>query len=338
LAIVMAYGESLLENKNMAKSSKKKDSDKDKSSSTQTVKGGRVKQLLKKAHENGATVELQINMGSQIHYTTFSDEPPPEPTEEEGKDSKVSKKSSSATFSHLDKMSYLLLAQLVPEDGKEKAKKGKSALLRFYDGKKAVEGKVVIKKIVNTSGTLLLEVAFPKKLKIHEQRRHYRANVIPEIDLRILNPIEARVIDMSVQGLAFCLPAGEKVENGTKVEVKLKIPPTLEVQERLELDSGLVMERSNHENVEFGGFIRNIVPLPGENKVCPAGSLQCGVQFDITSATRSLEVGEVYGYVEREYLRSVAKRKPKKEKKLNSLLSSGAKQSKLWNKIMGKLF
>jgi hypothetical protein len=227
----------------------------------------------------------------------------------------------------------------VQEDGNSRAKKGHKVLIRFYDGKKAVEGKIKCLGKIDVDGKTLIKLSFPKTLKLHQQRRHYRAKVIPEIDLRIINPMDARVIDMSPHGLAFCFPSdGTKITDGSKIDLKLKIPPTMEVQERLELVSGLVFDRSSSEFIEFNGHVRNTIPLPGENKICPAGSEQCGVQFDISSITRSLEIGEVYGFVEREYLRSIAKRKPKKLKKLNTAIEKKAtgEDLNLWEKISSK--
>ncbi len=142
---------------------------------------------------------------------------------------------------------------------------------------------------------------------------------------------------MSVQGLSFCFPSdANQMENGSQITLNLKIPPTLETQEKLLLDSGLEVERSKNRTIAFTGFVRNFTPITGDDNICTPGSQQCGVQFDITSAIRSMEIGEVYTYIEREYLRSLAKKKPQEGKKIKSLLPDdiGKDTKKLWNKLL----
>jgi hypothetical protein len=326
----------------MAKTTKKSKSSSDNSeeskpSTTETVKDGRVLQLIKKAHDSNAVVEFRINNLTQIFYSHFCDLPA-KPAQESGEsDNNNSKKTEHVPFAHLKKKSYLLLTGLVPEDGNKRAKKGNKVLIRFYDGKKAVEAKIRFKKKVTVDGSSFLKIDFPKQLKLHKQRRHFRVKVLPEVDLRITSPFDSRVIDMSVQGLSFCFPSdATQMENGSKITLNLKIPPTLETQEKLLLDSGLEVERSRDRTISFTGFVRNFTPITGDDKICPPGSQQCGVQFDITSAIRSMEIGEVYTYIEREYLRSLAKKKPQEGKKLKSLLPDdiGKDTKKLWGKIL----
>ncbi|MBF0194432.1 MAG: PilZ domain-containing protein [Magnetococcales bacterium] len=326
----------------MAKTTKKSNSQKDndkeaKPSGTETVKGDRIVQLIKKAHESDTVVELRINNLTQIFYSHFCDLPAKPAEESNEGSSKNSKKTEHTPFAHLKKKSHLLLTGLIPEDGNKRAKKGNKVLIRFYDGKKAVEAKVRFKKKVTVDDKSFLKIEFPKLLKLHKQRRHYRVKVLPEVDLRLTSPIESRVIDMSVQGLSFCFPSdATKLENGSQITLNLKIPPTLETQEKLLLDSGLEVERSKDRTISFTGFVRNFTPITGDNKICPAGSQQCGVQFDITSAIRSMEISEVYTYIEREYLRSLAKKKPQEGKKIKSLLPDniGKETKKTWVKIL----
>jgi hypothetical protein len=329
----------------MAKASKKKqsrgdNSDGAKPSQTETVTGSRVLQLLKKGHENDNVVELRINNLTQIFYAHFCDLPAKPAEESEGSGKTTEKKTAGTPFDHLKKKKYLLLTGIVPEEGGKRAKKGNKVLLRFYDGKKAIEGKARFLKKVVVEDKTFIKTEFPKTLKIHKQRRHYRVKVLPEVDLRITSPFEARVIDMSVQGLSFCFPSdAEQLENGSQITLNLKIPPTLEVQEKIKLDSGLELTRSNGQSIEFSGFVRNFNPISGENKICPPGSKQCGVQFDITSAIRSMEIGEVYTFIEREFLRSLAKKKPEDGKKLKSLMPDdvGKETKKLWNIMLKKM-
>ncbi|MBF0445298.1 MAG: PilZ domain-containing protein [Magnetococcales bacterium] len=326
----------------MAKTTKKsnlngEDSEKSTPSSTQTVKDDRVIQLIKKAHESNAVVEVRINNLTQIFYSHFCDLPAKPAEEPNESDNKKSKKTEHVPFAHLKKKSYLLLTGLVPEDGNKRAKKGNKVLIRFYDGKKAIEAKVCFKKKVTVDDKSFIKIEFPKQLTLHKQRRHYRVKVLPEVDLRITSPFDSRVIDMSVQGLSFCFPSdATQLENGSQITLNLKIPPTLETQEKLLLESGLEVERSRNRTISFTGFVRNFTPISGDNKICPPGSQQCGVQFDITSAIRSMEIGEVYTYIEREYLRSLAKKKPQEGKKLKSLLPDdiGKDTKKLWGKLL----
>ncbi|MBF0358048.1 MAG: PilZ domain-containing protein [Magnetococcales bacterium] len=329
----------------MAKAGKKKrdkgnNSDGEKPGKPETATGSRVLQLLKKGHENDSVVELRINNLTQIFYANFCDLPA-KPAEESEKSGKTKEKKTAGTkFEHLKKKSYLLLTGIVPEEGNKRAKKGNKVLIRFYDGKKAIEGKARFLKKVLVDGKTFIKTEFPKTLKVHKQRRHYRVKVLPEVDLRITSPFAARVIDMSVQGLSFCFPSdAEQLENGSQVTLNLKIPPTLEAQEKIKLDSGLEVARSNSESIEFTGFIRNFNPISGDNKICPPGSKQCGVQFDITSAIRSMEIGEVYTFIEREFLRSLAKKKPENGKKLKSLLpeDAGKKTKNLWSQMLEKM-
>jgi hypothetical protein len=294
----------------------------------------RIAQLLKKAHENNSVVELRINNRTQIFYSHFADQPAE--AEPEGETENPPKKSDKTPFTYLAAKSHLLLIPVIPVVGNKRAKKGNKAMLRFYDGKKAVELRVRFKKRISNDGTVTLKTEYPKSVKLFQQRRHFRVQVLPEVDLKIINPIEARVIDMSVHGLSICYPAGETMEKGSRVTLKLKIPPTMEVQKQIELNSGLMVERSNIKFIEFSGTVRNFSPINGENKICPPGSQQCGIQFNINSATRSMEIGEVYTYIEREYLRSVAARNPaKKAKKIHALLDSdsGGSIEKLWGML-----
>jgi hypothetical protein len=327
----------------MAKSAKAaganaEDSEAQDSSKPQTVKGDRVAQLLKKAHEGDSVVEIRINNKTQIFYSRFTDLPAKQGEESSDQAQKPAKKTEHAKFDHLKKKSCLLLAEMLPNDGNKRASKGNKVLLRFYDGKKAIEGKVRFLKKVSVDGKNFLKTAFPKNLTVHQQRRHYRVKVLPEVDLRITTPFDARVIDMSVHGLSFCFPSDAgQLENGSKITLNLKIPPTLELQEKIKLESGLEVERSGSETLECQGFVRNFAPIAGEDKICTPGSQQCGVQFDISSATRSMEVGEVYTHVEREFLRSLAKKKPQNpDQKLSSLLPDdiGKDTKKLWKKLL----
>ncbi len=293
--------------------------------------------LLKKAHANASIIEIRINGKTQIFYSSFVDPPATSENEEDEVPNAPPQKEVTPTGDHLEDTGRLFLKPLIPETGTKRAVTGNEALFRFYDGKKAVLGKAQFLNPMEGEEENLIQMTLPKVLRVVSERRYFRVKVIPELDLRLIEPLEARVLEMSAQGLSFCFPLDmDPYEKDTVLDLKLKIPPTMEVQERLQLESGLTMERSDDEFVTFKGFVRSFKPLSGNDKICPPGAQRCGIQLDISSAQRLLEIGEVYAFVERECMRAKAEKKgdQAKIKKADPDQSEdGNALEQIWNRI-----
>ncbi|ABK42683.1 type IV pilus assembly PilZ [Magnetococcus marinus MC-1] len=269
--------------------------------SKERITDKKVISLIKKALEEGSNLEVQVNNRSEVLFTRFLDHPP------QAVDGEVAEKSKYQPFSYLSAKDHLVIARVVPEESNENMVPGSLLRLRFYNGKKAIESYVVLIEPIEIGGQHAYKLGFPTTMEAWDQRRHFRVKVIPELEIGIVEPMKARIMDLSVGGMAICFPSDmEPIPAGTPMNFKIKVPPSLEVQHQHEIKtkSGLVMELPSNPDFELMGYVRNYGSA-NDQQICPKGQ-RCGVQFQISSALKAMQVGELYGFVEREFLRKQA--------------------------------
>ncbi|MBF0588553.1 MAG: hypothetical protein HQL53_05450 [Magnetococcales bacterium] len=273
--------------------------------------GPQVVQWLQRAVADELYIEVHINGRTKTYFTHIVDHPPPEQEVPEGEASQ--EPPPHVPFSYLKEKSHLIMAPLTPDAEESEVQPGARFRFLFFDGQKGVEGSIRVLEQVGLEEGLCIKLTFPQHLKVHKMRRHHRAKVIPELDVRLLEPFGTRVIDISQGGVAFCYPSeSEPLSSGAMIQVMLRAPPDLAEEERLrrlELASGLAIERPPPEEIRIKAFVRNYAPLMGdESTFCEGAVLRCGLQFQINGARKALEVGEIVGHVERQYLHTQSKK------------------------------
>ena len=300
------------------------------------IQGDQVVGEIRKAHEEEKTVEVIINKRTKLFFSSFTDHVP----DSDEDDDKPAKPSSYTPFSYLKKKDHLVISPLYPEEGVDEIKESDHVLLRFFDGVKALEADVKFVDLDKINGEPVIVLSFPKELKVFQKRRHFRAKLIPELDLKLLNPFDARVIDISEGGLAFCYPKGmDEYAPGSIIKMKMQVPSSLLGDEDyMEFNSGLKMERPPISFVEIKGIIRNYANIdPGKGSkenICRGSTKRCGVQFTVKSAQVSLQLSEVVAQVERLFLQHVSsKRVDAKKSAKSSKKWGGIRKRKFWKKI-----
>lgn len=199
-------------------------------------------------------------------------------------------------FSYLRARKYLLLAPLSPAVGNVQVRGSSEVSFRFFQGVKAMEGTVEFQEVVTVSGEPALKIGFPRSFRVYRKRRHFRARVTPEVQItltikaRKAEPLVARLIDISVAGLAFCNPLGEEAfPVDSPVEITLE---TADMKGKLQLT----------------GLIRNHARAT-KKEGCGKGDGRCGIQFDVLSTKMAMDVEGMTTYVQREFLQEVQEKK-----------------------------
>ncbi|MGN7613093.1 hypothetical protein ACQZV8_13530 [Magnetococcales bacterium HHB-1] len=296
------------------------------------VKGARMTSFLTKAHAEHSYLEIHIGGRDQTLFAYFADHPPQPAEDEEIVDGSISGELYEP-LSYLRQGDHLVISHMTPPEVIEELDVGVKLNLLFFDGVKGVEAAVNFRGEEQIEGERCLILSFPKSIFVSDKRRYFRSPVIKNMPVKIMEPFEASVLDLSQGGLAFCFPedAGQ-IDEGTEVNLKLVIPSSVELEEEVKMESGLQIEKKANRVLDIKSVIRNYAQpeQKGEGTICQG--VRCGTQFYVDDSSHALTLGEVYNHVQREYLRT---KKGKKKKPIKAEDVLNAKAPSVWKQLKG---
>lgn len=199
--------------------------------------------------------------------------------------------------SYLREKKHLLVAPLAPAMGNAMIRSSHDVDVRFFQGVKSLEFTVNFEGTVLVRGEPVIQLSFPKEMRMIRKRRHYRAPYSEMVELTVAikrsdkAAMHVRLVDISVGGLGFCLPPqepGNEFVVGGTVKVEIRTPM--------------------QEPIQVSAFVRN-VGRAGTKDGCPRNDGKVGLQFDLPNETMAMRIEETVAYLQREYLQYVQSKK-----------------------------
>ncbi|MBF0285145.1 MAG: PilZ domain-containing protein [Magnetococcales bacterium] len=259
-----------------------------------------ITRLLTDALLSEETVEVVLNDHPRAFFTRIIDHPPAMGLAQlvmwqEAMAKNTLDKESYRPMSYLRQRERLTVAALVPAEGAAQAAQSETALIRFFQNVKAVEGTVQFRENVKVLGEPAMVLTFPSALRVQRQRRHYRARIIYRDAYRLTvekeghPPFTTPMLDVSVGGVSFCNPQG---------------PDALPLESPLRL----TLQVAGGSVIRMTAFVRNHF-LAMRKQGCGLNQGRCGVQFDIMSEQAAAQVEEVVARVQRDLLQLLQRKR-----------------------------